>query len=93
MTKTKKISETKKFSELDLETKNKIISLYNKTFTKKKFKNIEEEENQFQQKKLFMETLFNKKISDKEFDNNKELSGNYKLTKRKMIMYGALWSN
>ena len=47
MTKTKKISETKKFSELDLETKNKIISLYNKTFNKKKFKNVEEEEKEF----------------------------------------------
>ena len=87
------MTKSKKFSELDLETKNKIISLYNKTFNKKKFKNIEEEENQFQQKKLFMETLFNKKISDKEFAINKELSGHYKLTKRKMIMYGALWSN
>ena len=87
------MTKSKKFSELDLETKNKIISLYNKTFNKKKFKNEEEEKNQFQQKKLFMETLFNKKISDKEFAINKELSGHYKLTKRKMIMYGALWSN
>ena len=89
MTKTK---TSKSVNELDTGIKDEIVTMYNNRFTKRKYKTQKEEEKEFQEKKLFMETLFDRKLTDIEFYNNRELSGNYKLTRRKMIMYGALWS-
>ena len=85
------MTKTKSVLELDSETRNKIIKLYNNKFAKKKCKNLKEAKIFFQEKKLFIETLFDKKLTDREFLDTKELSGNYNLTRRKIIIYGSLW--